>query len=556
MAFHSFFDAKRYLVSNLVLNLMNWVLKGHNFLKGEKNLPVLFTQAAVLCRRFNNCKLKRLNMKTLKRFLHVNQEYITSIVKTFACISFFKKWHLARKLSYFLFRRFQVGRGIETRDMMSRFLFPAHLILVFVPKWYDQWKATREQGFAQLVESLVWKCAFVSPYVLLDWKVKSYSVCFIASSIHGMIGFISPFCIYCFLCFVWCLFIGGLGGGSPNYPRNPLNELGNYPGSYPGIGSGSISGSGWYTGQGGSGSIRPGYTLTNSTYSRDHGFICPAQFRVPKGLDYVVRVGGKVYPDCGAPCHGMFFSEPEVRFSRLWVAVWGAVCMASCLFTVRNPTSLFSTYVIIQECHIPRKPFVPYFFITKVLSLLVVSHVMLLGVNLMRIFFYGFSSRPGIDLPAGRATVPLSGAARGFPIGLLLHGVARLCHRLRHGWFGLVQPPFRPTTRLFGHQGRHGAYHHTGHKARSVHYPLYAALLLWNGRKSLVGRLDVDLVPGRRSQVGSRAHWGEIALLSPRHLGPTCRFNDRHPGYGQSRRCVANLQKLCSSSSFISLYLS
>lgn len=132
---------------------------------------------------------------------------------------------------------------------------------------------------------------------------------------------------------------GGIGG-PPNYPRNPLNELGNYPGVYPGAPNTPIlggsptgygAGSGWFGGQS---AVRPGFTTINSTYSRDHGFICPAQLRVPKGLDYVVRVGGKVYPDCGAPCKGMFFSENEVQFSRLWVLGWSAVCMASCLFTV------------------------------------------------------------------------------------------------------------------------------------------------------------------------------------------------------------------------------
>ena len=146
------------------------------------------------------------------------------------------------------------------------------------------------------------------------------------------------------------------GGGVANYPRNPIQELGNpnsYPNNYPGgvggsssvSGGGFGSGSGWFAG-GSGGGLRPGFTSANSTYPRDHGFICPAQFRVPKGLDYVVRVGGKVYPDCGAPCHGMFFSEPEVRFSRLWVAVWGVVCMASCLFTVSLVSQRFDIFFI------------------------------------------------------------------------------------------------------------------------------------------------------------------------------------------------------------------
>jgi len=116
------------------------------------------------------------------------------------------------------------------------------------------------------------------------------------------------------------------GASSPNYPKNPLNELGSsgsYPGSFPSAPSQS-----WFPG-----SYRPGFTSSNST-SKDLGFVCPAQFKVPKGLDYVVRVGGKVTHDCGAPCTGMFFNEEEVQFSRIWVGVWGSICMASCLFTV------------------------------------------------------------------------------------------------------------------------------------------------------------------------------------------------------------------------------
>lgn len=67
---------------------------------------------------------------------------------------------------------------------------------------------------------------------------------------------------------------------------------------------------------------------------RDFGFVCPVQFKVPKILEYSLKVGDKVEKDCGAPCHMMFFSENERKFSRVWIGTWALLCSASCLFTV------------------------------------------------------------------------------------------------------------------------------------------------------------------------------------------------------------------------------
>ena len=118
---------------------------------------------------------------------------------------------------------------------------------------------------------------------------------------------------------------------SPSYPRNPLNELGNYPsGSYPGSYPGAYPG---YSGP----RHRPGFTSLNSSYAEDRGFVCPEQFSVSEIYgDYVIRVGGKTYPNCGAPCNEMFFTTSEIKFSRIWIGVWAAICMASCLFTVSH----------------------------------------------------------------------------------------------------------------------------------------------------------------------------------------------------------------------------
>ncbi|XP_064095025.1 frizzled-2-like [Macrobrachium nipponense] len=65
-------------------------------------------------------------------------------------------------------------------------------------------------------------------------------------------------------------------------------------------------------------------------------FQCPAHFKVPKRLEYKLRVGTVEAPDCGAPCNGMFFNEEELNFSRNWVGGWAAVCLASTTFTIAS----------------------------------------------------------------------------------------------------------------------------------------------------------------------------------------------------------------------------
>lgn len=70
--------------------------------------------------------------------------------------------------------------------------------------------------------------------------------------------------------------------------------------------------------------------------AKDYGFVCPVHFKVPKSLDleYSLKVGDKIEHDCGAPCNGMFFSQDEKNFSRLWIGIWATLCTISCLFTV------------------------------------------------------------------------------------------------------------------------------------------------------------------------------------------------------------------------------
>lgn len=77
---------------------------------------------------------------------------------------------------------------------------------------------------------------------------------------------------------------------------------------------------------------QPKEEITDSAV--DYGFVCPAQFKVPKGMDYQLKVGDRVEKDCGAPCDGMFFTPKQKDFARVWVGVWAILCAASCLFTV------------------------------------------------------------------------------------------------------------------------------------------------------------------------------------------------------------------------------
>ncbi|XP_029157744.1 frizzled-7-B [Nylanderia fulva] len=104
---------------------------------------------------------------------------------------------------------------------------------------------------------------------------------------------------------------------SPNYPpaRMPVAE---FQPSWNEGGSKSFSGSG-----------TNGFAIG----ARDFGFVCPVHFKVPHGLGYSLKVGNKVEADCGAPCDGMFFTEREKRFSRVWVGTWASICAASCFFT-------------------------------------------------------------------------------------------------------------------------------------------------------------------------------------------------------------------------------
>ncbi|XP_061642585.1 frizzled-7-like [Phyllopteryx taeniolatus] len=92
----------------------------------------------------------------------------------------------------------------------------------------------------------------------------------------------------------------------------------------------------------------PSHTSSNPAFS------CPPQLGVPAYLSYRF-LGAK---DCGAPCevskpNGLvYFTEEELKFGRLWVAVWAVLCCISTLFTVL-------TYAVdTQRFQYPERPVV------------------------------------------------------------------------------------------------------------------------------------------------------------------------------------------------------
>ncbi|KAK6166580.1 hypothetical protein SNE40_023236 [Patella caerulea] len=86
--------------------------------------------------------------------------------------------------------------------------------------------------------------------------------------------------------------------------------------------------------------------------SRDFGFSCPDELKVPKGFDYNLKVGHHLERNCGSPCYNMFFKSEKREFARWWIGVWSCICLASTLFTVL-------TFLIdMQRFRYPERPII------------------------------------------------------------------------------------------------------------------------------------------------------------------------------------------------------
>lgn len=68
--------------------------------------------------------------------------------------------------------------------------------------------------------------------------------------------------------------------------------------------------------------------------SKYHEFVCPYQFKVPKGYGYSFQLNDKLITDCGLPCDEMFFTAEDRQFAKVWVGGWASICSLCCLFTV------------------------------------------------------------------------------------------------------------------------------------------------------------------------------------------------------------------------------
>lgn len=48
----------------------------------------------------------------------------------------------------------------------------------------------------------------------------------------------------------------------------------------------------------------------------ERGFVCPVQLKIPHGNGYALWVGGVEHPNCGAPCHALFFDQEQKSVLR------------------------------------------------------------------------------------------------------------------------------------------------------------------------------------------------------------------------------------------------
>ncbi|KAM8843884.1 frizzled-2 [Spinachia spinachia] len=98
----------------------------------------------------------------------------------------------------------------------------------------------------------------------------------------------------------------------------------------------------------------PGTHDLTDVPSHDTPFRCPPVLNVPPYLNYKFLE----VKDCAAPCEPsrsggyMFFTDKEIRFSRIWILVWSVLCCASTLFTV-------TTYLVdMQRFRYPERPII------------------------------------------------------------------------------------------------------------------------------------------------------------------------------------------------------
>uniref|UniRef100_A0A0L8I188 Frizzled-4 n=1 Tax=Octopus bimaculoides TaxID=37653 RepID=A0A0L8I188_OCTBM len=70
----------------------------------------------------------------------------------------------------------------------------------------------------------------------------------------------------------------------------------------------------------------------NNTKQHQHQLLCPPELRTPDKLNYKLIIGSFIIPDCGAPCIGMFFTESQVQFARLFNGILSSFALIPCFF--------------------------------------------------------------------------------------------------------------------------------------------------------------------------------------------------------------------------------
>ena len=92
------------------------------------------------------------------------------------------------------------------------------------------------------------------------------------------------------------------------------------------------------------------------TYNEMQDFVCPAQLRVNKELDYKLSIGSSPrivnVTECGAPCYRLFFQKDDIWLMQKYIIIFSTFCFAFTLFTI---TTFF---IDTSQFPYPKKPIV------------------------------------------------------------------------------------------------------------------------------------------------------------------------------------------------------
>lgn len=87
--------------------------------------------------------------------------------------------------------------------------------------------------------------------------------------------------------------------------------------------------------------------IAPTTTPKMEKFLCPTPQAAPNDLHSFM---GK--RECGAPCNNIYFTEDELKISRIWTGFWSTICAASTVFT------MLTFFIDMRRFRYPERPII------------------------------------------------------------------------------------------------------------------------------------------------------------------------------------------------------